>query len=554
MTAIDLDCNVLLERTRTGIFRQTLDGGLIGCNHSCARILGYESPDEILDEGMIRYTHESDRVMIMTALQDLGTLSNLEVSLRRKNASPVWVLQSLTLQQASEEGPAMVEGLLTDITDQREAAERFEHQTQHDPITGLPNEVLFNDRLDVALARARRRRTKLAVLYVDLDRFDMVNRSFGQGFADRLLREVAQRLHESLRAEDSVARYASDEFSMLLADYGEDENVVMIAQRVLEILSRPILLNEREVSLTASIGIAVHPTDGRDGETLLRHASEAMYRAKERGRNGCQLYQPMLQARAAERLVLMESVRRGFDNGEFAVHFQPQVDLQTGTIMAVEALLRWHHPSAGILEPAAFLTAAEQAHLMGPIGDFVLREVCRQTRLWDHAGIAPPHVAINLSERQLLEPDLLRRVMDLIEESDLSPSRFEFEVREPGVVSMEQTLITLTELKSIGAGIALDDFGTGRSSLAELRHLPIDKIKIDSSFIQNINRRHEDASMVEAIITMGLGMGKTLVAEGVETREQISFLRARNCHHMQGFFFGRPLSAKEIEPLLRVEH
>ncbi|HUO83560.1 MAG TPA: EAL domain-containing protein [Thermoanaerobaculia bacterium] len=545
MTAHDDAYADLLERTRTGVFRQNRGGELVDCNPSCARILGYQSREQMLQAGVIRYCNESDRQMVLAALDDLGSLSNLEISLRRRDGTPAWVLLNIA---ASDPVSGVIDGVMMDITDQRIAAERFEYQTQHDAATGLPNRTLFIDRLDVAIARARRQRSRLAVLYIDLDRFELVNTTFGRGVADRIILKTGEQLLETVRAEDSVARFGSDEFTLFLTEYDEEETAAFIAQRLLDAISEPIDLGGQKVYLTASAGIAIYPDDGQEADVLIHRAADAMFRAKERGRNTYQLYQPLLQARAVERLMLLDGMRQALERGEMEVHFQPQINLQTGSISMLEALLRWRHPRAGLLDSHQFLGAAEQTNLVGPIGDFVWREVCRQKREWDAAGIRTPRIAMNVAVSQLGDPLFPTRLQKVLDELHLDAADFDLEVKERALAS-DSTILPLAVFREMGYRIALDNFGTGRCSFADLKHLPVDTVKIDGTFVRNTSHS-SDAALVDGMITMARGLGKRVVAQGVEMREQISFLRARNCHEMQGYFFGRPLGARQIEPML----
>ncbi|HEY5610152.1 MAG TPA: EAL domain-containing protein [Thermoanaerobaculia bacterium] len=548
--ASDPHCREFLERNRAGVFRQTLDGRLIDCNAAFASILGFATPNDLLKRGSIDFTNQSDWAMIVAALDGVESLRNLEVSLRKSDGNAAWVLANVSRVVVMDGVPA-IEGIILDLSEQRLASETFEHQTQHDPITGLPNRALFVDRLSVAIARARRQRGSVAVLYIDIDRFAELNASYGPGVANRILKGIGSRLTEALRLEDSVARYASDEFTFLLAEFGEDENTALIAERIQESIARPFAIEGELINVSASTGIAIYPEDGEDPDTLLQHAGAAMHRAKELGRNTYQLYEPALNERAFERLFLVANLRRAFERGEFSLHYQPEIDVLTGTIRCIEALLRWNHPDIGVVEPPEFLLAAEDAKLVVPLGDWVLREACRQANQWHDAGLKDLRVAVNLSGRQFREPDLRDRVENALVESGMDPRLMELEIAEPLLGNGSR--FALAALKDLGIKIALDDFGLGGASFNDLRQMPVDTLKIDPSFIRDVAERRDDAAIVDGIITMARGMNLRIVAEGVETMEQMTFLRDHRCTEMQGYFFGRPIPALELEETLGMQ-
>src|SRR5436190_3823721 len=337
------------------VFRQTPEGHLLDCNDQCARLLGYDNREELLGAGRFEYQNQTDLVSVATALHDLGSLSNVEIALVKKGGGVVWVLQNLKLVSVDEASKIWIEGAMFDVTEQRVAVQRFEYQAYHDPLTQLPNRVLFLDRLQVALAQARRRKRHIGIFLLDIDRFDIVNNALGRGVADRLLRSVADRLNATLREEDSLARFAGDEFIFLVGDSGSGTESAIVAQRVLDAMNRPFNVGGRPIELTASVGISMSDRDSNEVENLVRHASTAMFRAKEFGRNLYQFYDEKLNAHTLERLALVSSVRRALDRGEFELFYQPEVDVQTGRIACVEAFLRWRHPDLGIIGPPEFL-------------------------------------------------------------------------------------------------------------------------------------------------------------------------------------------------------
>jgi len=535
------------------VFRQTPEGHLLDCNDECARMLGYTSRDEILTSGGFEYQNESDMVLISSALRDLGSVSNVEVALRKRGGGIVWVLQNLKLVSVDEASKVWIEGAMFDVTEQRIAAQRFEYQAYHDALTLLPNRTLFVDRLSVAMAQGRRRKKPVAVMILDLDRFEIINNALGRGMADRLLRAVADRLNATLREEDSLARFSGDEFMFLVAESGSGTEAAIVAQRVLDAISRPFSIGGRNIDLTASIGIAMSTRDGNDAETLIRNASTAMFRAKEYGRNLYQFYDDELNARTLERLALVSSVRRALDRGEFELHYQPEVDVQTGRIECVEAFLRWRHPDLGLIGPTEFLGVAEEAGMGDRIAQFVLDAATHQAKAWEDAGM-PTRIAVNLSSRDFNSRALVRNIEQAVRSNSLEPRNVELEVAHASLTDCGRATDILQALKEIGVLLAIDDFGSGGCSFADLKQLPVDTIKIDPMFVHNMIHHPDDAAIVQAMITMAKGFDMRVVAEGVETKEQLSYLLNRRCTEMQGFFLGRPLPAVSLSEILRMQH
>ena len=545
--------NELLERRKVGFYRQTLDGRVVECNEAFAKILGYDSREEVLRSGQLDYFVKSDFPTLIAALEDLRTIDNVSVCLRRRNGTLVWVNQNIGSIE-DEGGEPALEGVMFETSDEPSGSERFEYQITHDPLTGLPNRSLFFDRLLVSLAQSQRRERSIAVCVLDLDHFDLINSTFGRAMADRLLKIVGDRLLDALRIEDTVARFGSDEFGLILVDVENEVALASIAQRLLESISRPVNLDGHDIHVNASLGVAMYPTDGTEPETLVRNADTAMYRAKDVGRNTWQFFEPETNARAFERQMVVRALRDAILNDELILHYQPQVNVQTGKIDCLEALLRWNHPELGMVSPEDFLPAAEQGGLVLQIGEWALRTATRQARAWIASGLGDFRMAINLSWRQFQQPDLIRRLGTIILEEDIDPSRIELEISERTIQHNDRTMTTLLGLKNLGVKLALDDFGVGRSSLNDLKRMPFDTIKIDPSFLHGAMERLDEAALVQAVITLARALGLRVVAEGVETNDQLTFLRQRNCTEMQGFFFGQPIAAKGMEELLKMQH
>jgi diguanylate cyclase (GGDEF)-like protein len=449
-------------------------------------------------------------------------------------------------------GVAMVGCLLAD---EREvsalATVEIEHLAYHDALTGLPNRPLFIDRLIVSLAQAPRAKQKLAVFFLDLDRFKDVNDSLGHSVGDALLKAVAERIRSCVREGDTVARFGGDEFTLLVPRLEHVEDVGKIAQKILETLKIPFLIADRELFAPASIGISIYPGDGTDAETLVRNADTAMYRAKEQGRDNYQLYAPAMNVRALERLALENMLRKALAQQELRVFYQPMVDLRTSTIVGVEALVRWQHPELGLLSPAHFISVAELSGLIVPIGNWVLRTACRQTRQWQKRFGFPMRVSVNLSARQFQQPDLAIQVLRALQDSGLEPSALDLEITESSAMqNAENTIHALRDLKALGIRIAMDDFGTGYSSLSYLKRFPIDTLKLDKSFVEDVCTDSSDAAIAEAVVLLAHSLNLSVVAEGVETEEQLEFFRRLGCDHIQGYLFSAPVSAVELEALL----
>ncbi len=441
------------------------------------------------------------------------------------------------------------------LEDEREAAElasvEIEHLAYHDALTGLPNRPLFMDRLIITLAQASRANQKVAVFFLDLDRFKDINDSLGHTLGDALLKACADRISRCVREGDTVARFGGDEFTLLIPRIDNVEDAAKIANKIIETLRIPFLIADRELFVTTSVGIAISPGDGRDPETLVRNADAAMYRAKEQGRDGYQLYAPAMNARALERLALENMLRKAISQRELEVFYQPLVDLATRQIVGLEALLRWNHPELGLLLPAHFISTAEQSGLIVPLGSWALLTACKQLRIWQKR--VDPHliVSVNLSARQFSQPDLVATVAQVLDESGIDPQTLELEITESNAMqNAENTIHTLRELKELGVRISMDDFGTGYSSLNYLKRFPIDTLKLDQSFVRDITSDNRDAAIVSAVIQMAHSLDLDVIAEGVETEAQLDFLERQGCDRIQGFFFSAPMASEHLEPYL----
>jgi diguanylate cyclase (GGDEF)-like protein/PAS domain S-box-containing protein len=438
-----------------------------------------------------------------------------------------------------------------DVSTARARALKMSYLAQHDSLTDLPNRVLFNDRLTQAMALAHRHKSKLAVLFLDVDRFKHINDSLGHAIGDRVLQSMAQRLLACVRTSDTISRQGGDEFVILLPEVTYAQDAAVIADKILLELSTAHRIDQHDLHLTVSIGIVVFPDDGTEAENLLTNADFAMYHAKEKGRNNYQFFKSDMNVRAIERQSVEDGLRRAVERREFVLLYQPQMNLESGTIVGVEALIRWHHPQRGLMPPAQFIPIAEECGVIVSIGRWVLREACRQARAWQDAGLPPLRMAVNISAVELGAKDFVATVRAVLLETGLDPRYLELELTETFLMQdSKSTAAVLQALKSMGVQLALDDFGTGYSSLSYLRRFPIDTLKIDRSFVRDLTTDAEDASIVTAVISMGKSLHMRVVAEGVETPEQLSFLQEQRCPEGQGYYFSVPVAAVEFTRLL----
>jgi diguanylate cyclase (GGDEF)-like protein/PAS domain S-box-containing protein len=470
--------------------------------------------------------------------------------LERRDGSETYIEDSAAPIHDRRGGVSGAVIVFRDVTAARELSLKMSHLAQHDSLTDLPNRLLLNDRLGQAIAMAQRHRTKLAVLYVDIDRFKHVNDSAGHAAGDRLLQSVANRLLDCMRSSDTVSRQGGDEFVVLLCDVASTKDAAGAAEKMLLALGRPHRIDQLELHVSASIGIAIYPEDGTTGEALLKDADAAMYVAKDCGRNNFQFFKTEMNRYASARHGLESDLHHALERREFVLHYQPKVNLVTGTMTGVEALLRWRHPKHRLIRPSRFISIAENSGLIVPIGKWALEEACRQAKAWQVAGSAPASIAVNVSPVELRAKDFLADVQRILSETGLAASHLELEITETFLMQDAlRTVTVLNELKNMGVRLALDDFGTGYSSLSFLKRFPIDTLKIDHSFVRDLASDTDDAGIVSAVVDMGRNLNMQVVAEGVETLEQYSFLKRHHCPEAQGFYFSKPMSPTAIARL-----
>ncbi len=532
-------------------------------------LLGYE-PGEFWPDyrKFIERVHPDDRGAldaVIAAARTAGTPYAVDYRI----ALPGGAIRHLHVQGLADcdatGRPVLLLGTIQDVSERKQAEERIRTLAYYDSLTHLPNRQLYNEQLNFALSSARRHLNKVATVLFDLDHFKRINETLGHSLGDRLLVAVAERLRQCVRDYDAVsraepssnksgttlARLGGDEFILAMADIDRAEDAAKAAQRLIQAMQAPFRLDEHEIVVTASIGISLYPDDGEDAETLLKNADSALYHAKDAGRNNYQFYNQSMNAKAFARLSLEGSLRRALEKQEFLLHYQPQVDARSGAIVGAEALIRWRHPDLGLVPPLDFIPLAEESGLIVPMGEWVLQTACAELRAWQDAGHGTLRMAVNLSGRQFRQQDLVKTVQCAIAAAGIDPQFLELEITESMLMQdAAETTRLLDNLKTLGVKLSVDDFGTGYSSLSYLKRFPLDALKIDRSFIRDIVSDPDDAAITTAILAMAGGLGLEVVAEGVETMEQLDFLRGRHCQMIQGYLFSKPLPSEQIRALL----
>ncbi|MCK9387983.1 MAG: EAL domain-containing protein [Sulfuritalea sp.] len=557
-TRLNHQKELILISAGEGIYGTDTDGIINFVNPATTRLLGYE-PDELLGRNAHLTFHHSrpdgspypreDCPVAIALAAGIATRGYDEV-IWRKDGTPVSIefLSTPILEDGKLLGAVVT---MMDIGERKRYLAQLERQSNFDDLTGLPNRNLLADRLSHAIAHTRQEGNTLAVLTLNLDRFKAVNDSLGRSAGDHVLQEVSKRLSEQVQKADTVARVERDEF-VLVAEVGSIDAVTGLAQSLLQTLAPPFRIGTREFFLSASIGIAVSPKDGEDGEALLKNASAAMLKAKINGGAAFRFYAAEMNARSLERLDMENGLRQALEKGEFVLHYQPQLNLRSGEIIGVEALVRWQCPERGLVAPNEFIPLAEETGLIVPLGDWVLRTACLQNKAWQEAGLAPISMAVNLSAVQFAAQDVVELAGRVLQETGLDPAYLELELTESAaMVDAEAFINTTKKLKGLAITLTIDDFGTGFSSLSYLKRFAIDRLKIDQSFVRDITFDPNSSAIALAVIALSHSLKLTVIAEGVETEAQLNFLRARGCDEMQGFYFSRPVPAAEFELLLR---
>lgn len=532
------------------------DEPIVYVNPAFERITGYGAAEAIGRNCRFLQGEDHEQPGVRHIREAIRALRPDQAVLRnyRKDGTMFW--NELRIAPVSSPGGEVTHfvGILQDVTETKRYQEQLEHQATHDTLTGLPNRSLLLDRLNRAILQAKRDSRSVTVAFLDLDGFKNVNDGMGHAAGDRLLEVVARRLEQCVRSTDTVARLGGDEFVLVLGAQERSSTTASELQRVLDAVSRPLQLDGRELYVTASLGASVYPRDGEDAESLLQNADTAMYRAKDLGRNTFQSYSGEMNQQLDRRLALLARLRHGVERKEFTLHYQPRVDLRSGRIVGVEALVRWQHPQLGMVSPADFIPLAEESGLIEPIGDWVLRTACLQAKAWRDMGLAPIQMAVNLSARQFRRPGLAAWIAQTLHETQLRGEWLELELTESLLMQdADGAERTMRQIKDLGVSLAIDDFGTGYSSLSYLKRFPVDHLKIDRTFVRDLPAATGDAAIARTVIALGQILSMQVIAEGVETREQAVFLRDEGCDEIQGFYFSRPLSAQACGALLASE-
>lgn len=550
-TEITLDQNEAFARS---IINHAVEGiitidtnGIIGyINPSAEKIFGYTSTEVVENNISMLIPELCCDDCTNLDINSKFTEKNLELLGRLKNNSTLPI--ELTVSKFYVGDKYLFTIILRDITERRRYEEMIKYQAFYDSLTDLPNRLLLKDRITLEISQSKYTKQSLTIMYLDLDRFKLINDTLGHDIGDKLLKEVARRLKSCVNEADTVARIGGDEFVILLPDITREDSIGNLANNILETIREPILIDSHELYISVSIGVTIYPDDGGDVETLLTNADVAMYRAKEKGKNNFQLYTPALNEKALERLAMENSLRRALEYKEFVVYYQPKVSTESEQIIGTEALIRWQHPNWGLVPPLKFIPLAEETGLIVPIGEWVLRTACAQNKALQNAGLPPLTVAVNLSALQFQLQDLTKMVSKVLEETGLDPHYLELEITESiAMQNVEHTIMMINELKAMGIKFAIDDFGTGYSSLSQLNSFSVNKLKIDKSFVSKIGGVKNNSIIASTVLALGKSMDLGIVAEGVENQEQVNFFKLNKCDEMQGYFFGRPMTKEAFE-------
>jgi diguanylate cyclase (GGDEF)-like protein/PAS domain S-box-containing protein len=545
----------IFENALEGIYQTSPEGSYLNFNPALARIYGYDSPEDlrqgISDIQNQLYVDHNKRNEFVAIMRAQGRVQNFEAQVYRKSGDIIWISENARQVLDADGNLLFFEGTVEDITERKNFEQQIEYQATHDGLTGLPNRSLLSDRLEQCITLAERNGTQLAVAFIDLDQFKLINDSMGHDMGDRLLVEMAKRLSDCVRESDTVVRLGGDEFVILLTNIHKVEDISHSMQRILASVSQNCTIDHRDFVVSCSIGISMYPQDGRDPNTLLKHADSAMYEAKRAGRNNLQFYTPALNDILIERLSVEYRLRQAIERKEFVLHYQPKMDFLTGKVNGAEALIRWQPEGGEMIPPVKFIPVAEETGMIEEIGAWVMREACSKAHeLRERLGRDIP-IAVNVSPRQFGQPHFVESVRRALASVALPPHCLELEITESTLVLDARKFVdTLHELKALGVCLAIDDFGTGYSSMAYLKDFPVDRLKIDRSFVDNLEQEPAKKPILNAIVALGRSLGLKVIAEGVETRYEHDHLRSMGCDELQGYFFSKPLTSEAFERLL----
>lgn len=547
--------NTLTENMYDLISEISVKGVYLYISPNFMDIMGYK-PSDMVDKNIGDFVCAEDKKMVMDAISSLDKvkLKQLIFRMKCKNGDLKW-FESSGRNYSTAKGEIRLILVSRDITERQEYEEKIKHQAFHDSLTNLPNRSLFTDRLRLSLAHAKRNNQMIAILFIDLDRFKPINDTLGHEIGDQLLCETAWRIRACVREEDTVARLGGDEFTVMIHEIENAESAAKIAERILENIRLPFMIKGHELYLSISAGIALYPDDGIEVETLLKNADTAMYLAKENNKNNYQFYTPELNEKIHNRLLIEIEMRRAIERAEFVLHYQPKINVNTNEMIGVEALVRWQHPERGLVPPMEFIPIAEETGMIVSLGEWVLHTACRQNKEWQNSGYEPMSISVNLSARQFQLQNLVEMTRRILNETGLEAHWLELEITESiAMMNSQYTMDTLNRLKKMGVKLSIDDFGTGYSSLGLLKRFPVDKLKIDKSFVMGIGEVRDSEIITSTIIALCKGLKLDVVAEGVETEEQCKFLQKHQCSEMQGFLFSKPLSSYDLELLMAKWH
>ena len=557
----------VIDTAPVRIFWKDKNSVYLGCNRLFAQDAGFTDPSDVIGKNdfELAWTKEqaqgfvNDDIDVITTGQDK---ISYEEQQRQANGSTLWVSTSKTPLRNTDNEIIGVLGTYVDISEQKKtmleiqrAKDELGYQAEHDDLTGLPNRILFFDRLHQAIKKSYRTNKKTAVIFLDLDRFKEINDSLGHDLGDKVVKMLADRLHDELRKIDTIARFGGDEFIILAESITNIKDVTEIIQKLMKSMEAPFVVQEHEMHLTLSAGISIFPDDGDNAEILIRNADTAMYRAKDEGRNTYNFYTKDMTEESFSHMIMSKNIRTGLDNKEFSVYYQPQIDGKTKQFIGMEALVRWHSPNDGFISPAEFIPVAEESGLIDKIGQYVLKEAATQITTWYQKGYNPGRVAINLSAIELQKESFVDTLKKKLLETGCKPEWIELEITEGYTMRHpDQAIEMLQKMKELGIRLSIDDFGTGYSSLSYLKKLPIHKLKIDQSFVRGLPKDEDDKAIVKTIISLAKTMKFDLIAEGVETQEQHDFLVKNGCHNIQGYLHAKPMPADEMEKYLKSFH
>ncbi|MGB8954001.1 MAG: EAL domain-containing protein [Tumebacillaceae bacterium] len=543
----------LFDHNQDAVYTVDTKGCFRSSNPACRLVTGYDVDDlqnVKMSELVVPEYYETTLECFQKTLH--GDPQHYEIAIYAKSGERI-ELDVKTVPIIVNGEVIGIYGLAKDITAKKAKEDQMRRMAFFDILTDLPNRMMFEEQLQKEIEQARVEGQKLAVMFMDLDRFKMINDTFGHGIGDRLLQAVAERLNSCVQRDHAFARISGDEFTLILPNIAEAEDAIHVAQHILDTLERPFMLEGNELFITTSIGISLYPCDGLDIESLVKNADTAMYRAKEQGRNNYQLYRTAMNEHIIHRVTMETDLRKALERGEFELYYQPQVNVRSRNLIGLEALVRWNHPTRGLVLPSEFIPLAEETGLIVPLGEWVLQTACQQVKHWQSNGFPNMRAAVNLSARQFQRDDLVGTVERVLKETGLDPKCLDLEITESVTMhNVDRAIITLNELKNLGIHISLDDFGTGYSSLSYLKHFPIHMLKIDRSFVRDITTDPDDAAIATSIIAMAHSLKLNVIAEGVETEDHLEYLLQQGCTEMQGYLFSPPLPVAKVEEWLDI--